>query len=72
MDLLLRHVTTYTYAQPVEFGPHRLMLRPRDSFDLRILDTQIVLTPAASLQWMHDVFGNPIAIATFSSMSDRL
>lgn len=72
MDLFVRHVTTYTYSQPVTFGPHRLMIRPRDSFDIRILDTQLDVTPAASLQWMHDVYGNPIAIATFHEPSDRL
>lgn len=72
MDLFVRHVTTYTYSEPVQFGPHRLMLRPRDSFDLRILDTQIDFTPHASVQWMHDVYGNPIAIATFHEPSDRL
>lgn len=72
MDLLVRHVTTYRYASPVQFGPHRLMLRPRDSFDLRILDTQISITPAATLSWMHDVYGNPVAVASFQDMGDQL
>jgi hypothetical protein len=39
MYLRIRHATTYSYAGPVQFGPHRLMLRPRDSFDLRVVDT---------------------------------
>lgn len=72
MDLHIRHVTTYQYAQPVRLGPHRLMLRPRDSFDLRILDTQIDIFPAAALSWSHDVYGNPICVATFGEMADRL
>jgi transglutaminase-like putative cysteine protease len=72
MDLFIRHVTTYTYSVPVTFGPHRLMIRPRDSFDIRILDTQIDISPGATLQWMHDVYGNPIAIASFHEPSDRL
>jgi transglutaminase-like putative cysteine protease len=43
------------------------MCRPRDSHDLRLLDTGIAITPQPSeLRWMHDVFGNSIAIATFS------
>ena len=38
-DLLtVRHATTYRYARPVTFGPHRLMLRPRDRHDLRLVD----------------------------------
>lgn len=72
MDLLVRHVTTYSYAGFVQFGPHRLMLRPRDSFDLRILDTRLSVTPAATLTWMHDVYGNPVAQAAFQEMGDRL
>ena len=39
MFIRIRHATTYRYAAPVSFGPHRLMLRPRDSFDLRVVDT---------------------------------
>lgn len=27
----VRHVTSYRYTRPVEFGEHRLMFRPRDS-----------------------------------------
>ncbi|WP_168201566.1 transglutaminase family protein [Phreatobacter aquaticus] len=72
MDLTVRHATTYQYPTMVDFGPHRLMLRPRDSFDMRILDTSLQITPAAHLEWIHDVYGNPVAIATFSQMSDRL
>jgi hypothetical protein len=43
------------------------MCRPRDSHDLQILDTGITITPQpGQLRWMHDVFGNSIAIATFA------
>ena len=35
--LEVRHTTTYRYAGPVHFGPHRVMLRPRDSHDLAAL-----------------------------------
>jgi Bacterial transglutaminase-like N-terminal region len=31
--LTVRHVTTYHYKQPVAFGEHRMMLRPRDDDD---------------------------------------
>jgi transglutaminase-like putative cysteine protease len=57
----------------VEFGDHRLMSRPRDSHDLRLLDTTLVIDPPASaLRWIHDVFGNSIAIATFSQPAQQL
>ncbi len=71
--LHVHHKTTYVYKRPVEFGEHRLMSRPRDSHDLRLLDTTLVIDPPASaLRWMHDVFGNSIAIATFAQPAERL
>jgi hypothetical protein len=35
------HETDYRYAQPVRLLGHRLMLRPRDSHDLRLLETEL-------------------------------
>jgi transglutaminase-like putative cysteine protease len=72
MYLRIRHATTYRYAQPVQFGPHRLMLRPRDSFDLRVIDTAIAIAPQANLRWMHDAYGNSVGMATFTGLSDTL
>jgi transglutaminase-like putative cysteine protease len=71
--LCVTHRTEYRYQQPVLLGPHRLMCRPRDSHDLRLIDTGITITPQpADLRWMHDVFGNSIAIATFSEATSEL
>ena len=71
--LHIQHRTTYVYKKPVEFGEHRLMCRPRDSHDLRLLDTTLIIDPAASaLRWIHDVFGNSIAIASFNQPAQRL
>jgi transglutaminase-like putative cysteine protease len=42
------------------------MLRPRDSHDLRLIRTSLDLSPQASVRWVHDVFGNSIAIASFA------
>jgi len=36
--LSVRHVTTYLYRKPVAFGEHRMMFRPRDSYDQRLID----------------------------------
>jgi hypothetical protein len=30
------HTTTYRYRQPVSLGPHRLILRPHETRDLRL------------------------------------
>jgi transglutaminase-like putative cysteine protease len=72
MYLRIRHATTYRYAEPVTFGPHRLMLRPRDSFDLRVVNTALTITPQARLRWMHDAYGNSVAIANFDASADTL
>ncbi|MEA3149118.1 MAG: hypothetical protein QOD56_57, partial [Gammaproteobacteria bacterium] len=49
------------------------MSRPRDSHDLRLLDTGISITPPPSeLRWMHDVFGNSIAVASFAEPASEL
>jgi transglutaminase-like putative cysteine protease len=70
--LNVTHRTRYSYSEPVTFGPHRLMMRPRDSHDLRLIDTLLTLAPAATVRWMHDVFGNSVAIAEFAEPGQEL
>ena len=48
------------------------MLRPRDSHDLRLIQTNLEFSPPASVRWIHDVFGNSIAIASFAEPSAEL
>jgi transglutaminase-like putative cysteine protease len=69
----VRHVTTYRYKQPVAFGEHRLMVRPRDSYDQRLLDAKLTVTPEpADIRWVLDVFGNCVAIARFAGRGQEL
>ena len=70
--LTVVHTTTYRYANPVQFGEHRMMMRPRDSHDLRLLETGLVIRPAGTKRWIHDVFGNSVAIARFSEPAKEL
>ncbi|HKT74237.1 MAG TPA: transglutaminase family protein [Steroidobacteraceae bacterium] len=71
--LHVRHKTVYEYNQPVEFGDHRLMSRPRDSHDLRLIDTTLSIDPqATAIRWSHDVFGNSIATVSFQGSAARL
>ncbi len=66
-SLKVTHTTIYRYANPVTFGDHRMMLRPRDSHDLRLLATRITINPQPSaMRWLHDVFGNSVAVASFN------
>jgi transglutaminase-like putative cysteine protease len=71
--LSIRHVTTYRYTKPVVLGDHRLMLRPRDSHDLRLLETELRITPEpAAVRWLHDVFSNSVTVVSFNSPADVL
>jgi transglutaminase-like putative cysteine protease len=64
--ITVRHVTVYRYSEPVELGEHRMMFRPRESHDLRLLRSSLEITPnPANLRWLHDVFDNSVAVATF-------
>jgi len=42
--LRVTHRSEYRYRRPVVLGPHRLMCRPRESHDLRLLDTGPTIT----------------------------
>jgi len=72
ITLKIHHKTTYRYRQPVNLGPHRLMLRPRESRELRLLSSDVTVTPTAAVTWAHNVFGNTIATAVFQPMADNL
>ena len=65
--LSVRHVTTYRYRRPVSFGEHRMMFRPRDSYDQKLLESRLQIAPQpSSLRWLHDVFGNCVTVADFA------
>lgn len=70
--LRIDHRTTYRYRHPVALGPHRLMLRPRESRDLRLISVDVATTPEATLTWAQDVFGNAVATARFQATADML
>ncbi len=71
--LVVRHVTAYRYSEPVAFGEHRMMFRPRESHDLRLIKTALAISPEpASLTWLHDIFDNSVAIARFDGTAAEL
>lgn len=71
--LTVRHVTVYRYSEPVELGEHRMMFRPRGSHDLRLLRSSLAITPKpVGLRWLHDVFDNSVAVATFDGHATEL
>jgi len=66
------HRTTYSYANPVTFGQHRAMLRPRDSHDLRLLEATLTLSPPGTVRWQHDVFSNSVCFIDFNQAGTEL
>lgn len=70
--LEVRHRTLYRYAQPVTFGQHRAMLRPRGGHDLRVRNSRLTISPKASVRWIHDVFSNSVTLIDFEEPGDHL
>jgi transglutaminase-like putative cysteine protease len=68
----LNHVTEYHYHKVVDFGPHRAMLRPREGHDLHIASSKLEIEPKAEVRWVRDIYGNSIAIITFSEPARKL
>ena len=65
MKLRIQHETVYSYSRNVRFGPHRLVIRPREGHDLRVESMNLTSSPAAEVTWTRDVFGNSIATLYF-------
>jgi transglutaminase-like putative cysteine protease len=73
--LHIRHTTRYDYNAPVGLSQHRLMVRPRDSHDLRLYDATLsVSPPPEATRWAHDVFGNSVCLLDWaeSARTDHL
>ena len=71
--LRIKHITTYRYRQPVAFGEHCMMLRPRDSHYQRLIDAELVITPTPiSIREIRDAFENHVCIARFAGRAKKL
>lgn len=67
------HTTEYSFHQPVTFGQHRLTFRPRDSHDMRVLATDLEVSPPASQTLLvHDVYGNSVVLLQPDGLADKL
>jgi transglutaminase-like putative cysteine protease len=56
------HTTVYSYKEPVTFGEHRVMFRPRDSHDQRVLATDLQVSPDADIRLILDAHSNSVAL----------
>ncbi len=58
------HTTIYRYNAMVTFGEHRVMFRPRDSHDQRVLATDLQVNPEAVVRMIQDPHSNSVALVT--------
>lgn len=68
----IAHLTEYFYGAPVTFGPHRVMLRPREGPELHIVCEKLSIEPASSICWIRDIYGNSIGVVNFTEPSSTL
>jgi transglutaminase-like putative cysteine protease len=69
----VHHTTLYRYKNPISPGLHQLMFRPRDSFDQRLLECHLEVTPSPTeIRWIHDPFGNCITLVDFDTETKLL
>lgn len=70
--LRITHLTEYRYREPVTFDPHRAFIRPREGHDVHIEGSLLEITPAATVRWLRDMYGNSIALLEFTEPGDTL
>ncbi len=70
--LNISHITEYQFSTPVSLLPHRLLLRPRESHNVRIESSTLDISPAHTLQWKRDVLDNSVALVGFTQTARRL
>jgi len=70
--LRIIHETIYSYKEAVRFGPHRLVLRPREGHDARVEEMRLEISPEFELEWSRDLFGNSVATVHILSPADQL
>lgn len=70
--LRIRHETLYTYERPVSFAAHRLLLRPRDSHAIRVMDAVLTVSPPGDTRWIYDALGNSVCCFTPKGEASRL
>lgn len=69
----IEHSTEYRFHKPVALGQHRLTFRPRDGHDMRVLATELEVTPEPQrVDLVHDVYGNSVALILPATPSETL
>ncbi len=69
--LRIVHLTEYHYHEPVTFGPHEAMIRPREGHDLHIHSAKIEIEPEGAVRWLRDIYGNSIVVITLAGPAKK-
>lgn len=70
--LQIDHVTEYRFGAVVTLLPHRLLLRPRENHNLRLVSSTLDILPAYGIRWQRDVLDNSVAVITFAEGAAQL
>ena len=70
--LSIRHETSYAYEKPVTFGAHRLLVRPRDSHAIRVVEAILTVSPPGHTHWQYNALGNSVCIFNPMGQATRL
>lgn len=70
--LRVSHLTQYTFADFVTLEPHKLLLRPREGHDIRIVSSRLNISPSCKIRWYRDVYDNSVATVEFQEASNHL
>lgn len=60
------HRTYYAFTHSVTLEQHALLLRTRESHELRIESSVLNISPSATLLWHRDIEDNCVAVSRFN------
>jgi transglutaminase-like putative cysteine protease len=70
--LRITHLTEYRFAEFVTLGSHRLLLRPREGHDIRVVASRLDISPDHDIKWHRDVYDNSVAVVSFRSAASYM
>jgi transglutaminase-like putative cysteine protease len=68
----ISHLTEYTFTDEVEFSEHTILVRPREGHDIRIESSRLGVSPAFSVKWYRDIYGNSVGCISLKEKANCL
>ncbi len=72
MKIQIHHRTSYQYAANVSFGPHRLMMRPRQGKGIELESCTFGISVPHRLRWIRDLHENNIGLVDLTAPASEL